>query len=130
MLEFLKLCKSCARTRLTESGLITTGPALVFSAVLVGGAGGPATLALHDSHGAFGKPVVDMTAVQSSTDPRVFVPPIYFDQAVYAEFGLNVTSVLVQFRQTRHLKTTTETSFLKSYLPSWLGGSEREPKST
>ena len=130
MLEFLKLCKTFARTRLTESGLVTTGPALIFMVHMAAGPGGPATAAVYDSHGAFGKPVVDMTAVQSSTDPRVFVPPIYFDQAVYAEFGLNVTSILVQFRQTRHLKTTTETSFLKSILPSWLGGPEREPKST
>jgi hypothetical protein len=124
MLEFLRLCKAFARTRLTESGLITTGPALVFSAHLVAGVGGAATLALYDSHGVFGKPVVDMTAVQSSTDPRVFVPPIYFDQGVYAEFGLNVTSILVQFRRTRELRGEPTKPSLRSYLPGWLGGYE------
>jgi hypothetical protein len=130
MLEFLRLCKAFSYRRLTESGLITTGPALVFSAHLVAGAGGAATLALYDTHGEFGEPIVDLAAVQSSIDARVFVPPLYFDRGVYAAFGLNVTSIMVQYRQTRNLKTTTETSFLKSHLPSWLGGSPGEPKST
>ena len=122
MLEFLKLCLAFSSRRATESGLITSGPALIFSVYMVAKATGDATAALYDTHGAFGKPLVDLAAVQSSTDPRVFVPPIYFDQGVWVEFGDNVASVLVQFRRTRELVRRHEKPSLRSYLPSWLGG--------
>ena len=130
MLEFLKLCKTFTSRRATESGLITSGPALVFSAHMVAGETGAATAALYPSHGAFGEPLVDLAAIQSSVDPRVFVPPIYFDQGVWVEFGDNVTSVLVQFRRTRELMRQPEKPSLRSYLPSWLGGYGEYEQST
>lgn len=130
MLEFLTLCKTFAHTRLTASGIISKGPALVFSAHVVAGTEGPATAALYDSHGVLGEPITDLAAAQSSTHTILFIPPICFDQGVYLEVGENVTSVLLQYRQTRDLARLTKTQSLKSYLPSWLGGPTKERKST
>ena len=126
MLELLKLSKTFTHKRLTASGLIISGPALVFSAHLVAGTGGAATAAIYDSHGVFGQPVIDLSAIQSSTDVRVFIPPIYFDQGVYGTLGSNVTSLSIHLRKTRNINRPSEPSFFRSLLPSWLGGSAKE----
>lgn len=123
MFEFLRLTKSFSFERATVSGRLSTQPAMVFAAHLVAGAAGPATAALYDGHMEAGEPKVDLSAPTSGSDPRTFVPPIYFDRGVYLSVGSNVTSVIVMMRMTRDLKPAGSNVSLVSRLSSWILGS-------
>lgn len=128
MEEFLKLVKEFTRLRLTTSGRGNDKPAYLFSAHLVADSGGTATASIYDSQGVFGDPLVNLSAPQSSVDPRIFFPPLYFDKGIYVDFGPHVTSILLQFRQTKDIEALTGTRSLKSYIPSWLGGPRKGRK--
>jgi hypothetical protein len=130
MEEFLNLCKEFAHGRLTASGRANDRPAYLFSAHLVATSGGTATASIYNSQGAFGDPEADLSAPASGVDQRVFVPPLYFDKGIYVNFGNNVTSVLLQYRQIGDMQKLVETRSLKSYIPSWLGGPKKEVKNT
>jgi len=128
MQEFLELCKTFARHRFTASGPVNQTPAFLFSAHLVAGSGGIATATLHNGQGAATEALVDLTAPQGLADPRYFVPPIYFDRGIYLTLGTHATALLLQFRQLGDFQPSAEKRPLKSYLPSWLGGSPRGEK--
>lgn len=128
MENLLKICKQAFALRVTSSRVVSKGPAYLFSAHLVADDSGAATSAVLDGHSEDGDPMVDMAAPQSSIDARIFVPPLYFDKGIYVDVGLNVTSVLLQYRQTRDFTAGTKPSLLKSFLNSWFGGPAKEQK--
>ena len=130
MEEFLKLIKEFTYKRLIASGLVNDMETYLFSAHLVADSGGTATALIYDGQSASDKPIVDLSAPQSSVDRRVFVPPLYFYKGLHVEFGSHVTSVLLIFRQTRDIEPPAKPFSFKQYLPSWLGGAQKEPKGT
>lgn len=130
MQDFIRLCKTCTFRRETESALISSGPALVFSAHLVAGSAGAATAALHDGHTDNGAIKVNLSAPANGADARTFVPPIWFDQAIHLEMGENVTSVFVVMRQTRDLQRPKQKSTLRNWLQRWLGVHTTQEEST
>ena len=130
MEEFLDLIKQFAKRRLTQSGQVSTTPAFLVSAHLVADSGGTATAAIYDSQGANGDPEVDLSAPSSGVDPRVFIPPLYFNKGIYLSCGSHVTSVLLHYRNTGDIAKLAAARSLKSYLPSWLQWPARGPKST
>ena len=124
--QLLKLVKQCSFRIETRSGLINPGPAYIISAHLVASSAGAATATIYDGHGTIGSLKANLTAPQSASDPRTFIPPIYCEQGIYLDVGLNVTSVSIQFRQAGDLSTPIEPRSVKSFLPTWLGGSTRQ----
>ena len=128
MEEFLELIKKFSNRRLIASGQVNDLETILFSAHLVADSGGTATAIIYDGQSASDKPIVDLSAPLSSVDRRFFIPPLYFSRGLYVDFGSHVTSVLLQFRQTRDLEPVIKPSLLKSWLPSWLGGAPKEVK--
>ena len=129
MEEFLKLCLSCAFRKLTESGRVNESPAYLFAAHLVASSVGAATATIRNGHGTVADSIVHLSCVAYSADSRIFWPPIFFSKGIYVDVGNNAVSVLIQYRQTGGLNIHTETRPLRSYIPSWLGGSPRDKKS-
>jgi len=97
MEEFLKWIKECSHMRVTADTLINPGPAYVIAVHLVAAAGGAATALIYNGHGTGGEAKIDLSAPPSSSDPRLFWPPLYFDKGIYIDVGSNVTSVLIQY---------------------------------
>lgn len=122
MEEFFRECKTFNFERATVSKQLSKAPAFLFSAHLTSGGGGAGTGTLYDGHTTNGNAKVDLSAPVNSSDPRTFIPPIYFDQGIYFGAGSNVTSIIVTIRRVRDLARDGKKRSLRSLLPSWLGG--------
>jgi hypothetical protein len=130
MEEFLKLVKEFAFRRSTASERVNSTPAFLFSAQLTASNVGAATAVIRNGHDANAEAMIDLSAVSYTSDKRIFVPPIYFRNGLYVDFGLNVVSVLMSFRQTGDIEAAAGKRSLKSFLPSWLGGPAGTQKAT
>lgn len=80
---------------------VCNGPCFLYGAALVSTTGGASTAVIRDGHDTSGDPAVDLAALTSSNDPRMFDPPIYLKKGLFVDIGSNVTSVLVHFLRAR-----------------------------
>lgn len=130
MKEFFDAIKDCAFFRVTQSRLVESKPAYLFAAHLIASNVGAGTAGIYNGHTDTGDLLVDLSAPHYSRDRAVFIPPLFFSRGIYVSIGSNVVSVVLQFRQTGDLEKAPQTDKPRSWLPSWLRLSPREPKST
>lgn len=92
-----KYWKQLEHDRAAADKKICNRSCFLYAAHLVANTVGVATAVIRDGHDAGGDAVVDLAALTSSNDPRMFNPPIYFKKGLFVDIGDNVTAVFVHF---------------------------------